>query len=223
MSALAALSDTSRQRFEAQALPHLGGLYGQALRLTRRPADARDLVQETMVRAWTHFDQFEQGTNCGAWLNRILTNTFLNQVRRRLQERNVLESDGNAQVVEQLTVNSEGRQPTQSPERILTDQQLSDEVLRAMQLLAPEFRTVVVMSDLQGMAYKEISAVLDVPMGTVMSRLFRGRRILQENLREYARNAGILHATPAPSHAAPVDLNAFRAARQAAPRRALTG
>jgi len=204
---------STRASFELTAIPHMRGLYGAALRLTRQPDDALDLVQETMFKAYRHFNQFEAGTNCQAWLFRILTNTFINQYRRRMKERELLESEGQAQVVEHLTVHSEGKRPTREPERAMADRFLSDEVLDALEHVPVDFRTVVILADIHGFSYKDIADLLDCPVGTVMSRLFRGRRLLQEQLFEYAADQGILSPNRDGGTEGPLDLQAYRARR----------
>jgi RNA polymerase sigma-70 factor (ECF subfamily) len=164
---------------------------GAALRLTRNRGDAEDLVQETYLKAYRHFDQFEAGTNCKAWLFRIQTNTFINRYRRRLKERRSVECEGEAQAVEHNTVNPDAKQLTLDPAGAVADRSLSDEVLDALEQVPLEFRNVVMLADVHGLQYKDIAELLDCPMGTVMSRLFRGRRLLRESLREYAAESGV--------------------------------
>lgn len=182
--------------FETQALPHQERLFRQALRLTGKRADAHDLVQDTLVKAWLHFAQFDVSSNCAAWLSRILTNTFLNGRRRAVQERNALETQGNAQVVELHTVDAHNRKPMRSPEALMGERQLSDEVMAALAQMPPDASSVLVMAELWGMSYKEISEALGVPAGTVMSRLSRARKLVKPSLLSAARDLGLPGAAP---------------------------
>ncbi len=155
-----------------------------ALRLTRSPADADDLVQETLTRAWTFWDRFEPDTNARAWLHRILYNTFVNGYRRKRREREALRrSDAGAM------------EPTPPPQ--LAAELLGDEVRVAIERLRPEYRHVVVMVDLLGFSYTEAAAAAGCPLGTIMSRLHRGRRTLESQLRGYAAHLGYATSTPA--------------------------
>ncbi|MBI5498377.1 MAG: sigma-70 family RNA polymerase sigma factor [Deltaproteobacteria bacterium] len=163
----------------------------RALRLCRgRHADAEDLVQDTLERAFRHMDAFEMGTNFAAWLTRIMTNTFLNGVRRSVRERAAVEVDANAHVVARQTGFGADR-AAPAPDAGVTTDALSDAVVYALENLPRDFRRVVVMSDLGEMPYKDIAVALDCPTGTVMSRLFRGRRLLQDQLRGPARQMGL--------------------------------
>lgn len=200
------------ENLEREAMPHARALYGAALKLTRSPADAEDLVQETMLKAFRAVAQFEPGTNCKAWLFRILHNTFINKYRRRVKEREILE--GREKVAAQyFMVRPEGHKATLDPERAITDRAMSDEVVHALADVPVDFRTVVVLSDVEGMSYKEIAAVVGIPVGTVMSRLHRGRKILQEQLFDYAVKEGVLKARDADSGAL-LDLEAYRNRRR---------
>ncbi|WP_407921613.1 sigma-70 family RNA polymerase sigma factor [Corynebacterium epidermidicanis] len=181
---------TLAQRFETEALPLLDQLYGGALRMTRNPADAEDLVQETYMKAFQAFESFKPGTNLKAWLYRIMTNLYINSYRK-------------AQ-----------RQPSQLPTEEITDYQIyssashhftglesaevealktipDDEVSAALNGLSEEYRMVVYYADVEGLAYKEIAEILDIPLGTVMSRLHRGRKQLRGALKEVAAGYGI--------------------------------
>ena len=180
-----------RDAFEADALSHIDALYRTALRMTRSEADAQDLVQETYVRALRFREQFTPGTNLKAWLFRILTNTFINEYRRRSRTPETTELDD----VDEFSLYrrmSADRAASSSPdpEREFLDGIISTEVREALAALPEKFRTTVLL-DVEGFAYKEIAEMLDIPIGTVMSRLHRGRRFLQKRLYELARERGI--------------------------------
>jgi RNA polymerase sigma-70 factor (ECF subfamily) len=185
-------TERSRGEFESLALPHLDGLYAAALRLTKNPRDAEDLVQDAVLRAFRFFDKFERGTNIKAWLYKILTNTFINRYRRTTKERNIVEDERDS--VQDRLVSRDSANVAEDPERAFFDRLLSDDVLRAIDSIPVDFRLTVILADLQDFSYKEIADILDVPVGTVMSRLFRGRRLLQAQLSEYATASGVLHA-----------------------------
>jgi len=184
-------TDRMRREFEGLALDHLDALYSAALRLTRNERDAEDLVQDTFLRAFRFFEKFERGTNIKAWLFKILTNTFINLYRRKVKERTVVEGAANQGGNERM-VAREAVEGAPNPEDTLFDRLLSDDVLRAIDRLPIEFRLVVILADLQEFSYKEIAEVLDCPVGTVMSRLFRGRKQLKEMLLGYAIESGIV-------------------------------
>jgi RNA polymerase sigma-70 factor (ECF subfamily) len=186
---LGAQSDRTRREFEQLALPHLDGLYAAALRLTRNEREADDLVQDGVLRAYRFFDRFERGTNVKAWLFKILTNTFINKYRRKVKEREVVETASNEATAPQVVM-APGAAGSINPEQALFDRLLSDDVLKAIDKLPIDFRLVVILADLQEFAYKEIAEILDCPVGTVMSRLFRGRRLLQKELAGYAAEHG---------------------------------
>ena len=176
---------SKRERFEREALKHVNELYATALRYCRNQKDAEDLVQETLLKAYAAWDSFREGTNCRAWLFRILTNSFINEYRRNVKERRW---QGRGEPI----ICPRRRQQARDPEGAILDKALGDEVVKALGELTPDFRTVVEMADLKGMSYKEISRQLNCPMGTVMSRLYRARRALEEGLKEYAREVGVL-------------------------------
>ncbi len=206
--ALSAQSKKERD-FEREAMPHLPALYGAAMRLTRSPADAEDLVQETTLKAFKAFEQFEPGTNCKAWLFRILTNTFINKYRRRVKEREILEGSERT-AAQHFLVHPQSKRPSLDPENAYVDKFLSDEVLKALSAVPVDFRTVVVLSDIEGFSYKEVADIAGIPVGTVMSRLFRGRRILQEHLFDLAVERGILKPQRDGGEDAPLSLEDYR-------------
>ena len=183
----------SREAFEKEALPHLDALYAVGLRLTRNERDAEDLVQDTILRGFRFFDRFEAGTNCKAWLFKILHNTFINKYRRRVREREVagsIEAEGGAGPTLSVDALDEARDPERRLLEAL-DGLLSEDVKRALDAIPEDFRLAVVLCDLEELSYKEIAEVMDCPVGTVMSRLHRGRRLLQDKLRDYAAARGI--------------------------------
>jgi RNA polymerase sigma-70 factor (ECF subfamily) len=181
----------TRAEFESLALEHLDGLYSGALRLTKNERDAEDLVQDTFLRAYRFFDKFERGTNIKAWLYKILTNTFINRYRRKVKERSVVDGAERDTVHERFM--SRGvTERAENPERQLVERLLSDDVLKAIDALPLDFRMVVILADLQDFSYREIADILECPVGTVMSRLFRGRKLLQKSLLDYAIEQGLV-------------------------------
>ncbi len=182
--------------FEEVAMRHTDELYGAALRYTKNERDAEDLVQETMLKAFSFFHRFQQNTNCRAWLFKILTNTFINQYRRRVKEREILGEEN----LTTVTANFFSRETAafyQNPEKGLSSRTMGDEVKNALFSLPPEFRSVVILSDLMGFPYKDVAHVLDCPVGTVMSRLFRGRKQMRKHLVDVAVREGIVRdSTP---------------------------
>lgn len=205
---------TGRSEFEALTLEHMDALYGAALRLTRSPKDAEDLVQDTFLKAFRFFESFERGTNIKAWLFKIQTNTFINKYRRKVKEREVADSPAEDVVLDRF-VSAEQVRALQDPEGDFFGQLLSDEVIEALDQVPVDFRMVVILADIQGFSYKEIAEIVGCPVGTVMSRLFRGRRILQKQLYDYAIREGII--TPeANEHGEPISLEDFRERRKAA-------
>jgi RNA polymerase sigma-70 factor (ECF subfamily) len=206
----------SRKEFEATALPHLDALYGTAYRLARNPRDAEDLVQEALLRAYRFWETFEKDSNCKAWLLRILTNTFINEYQRKRRQREVLDAATAEQTATDGVLIHEGAQTQKSPEGVMLERSVSDDVQRALDALPADFRTAVVLCDVEGMAYKEIAEIMDCPVGTVMSRLFRGRRLLQQSLAQFAVEQGYVKAgadsasEAAAKDAAPIQLDDYR-------------
>ena len=175
-------------RFETEAMPFLGQLYGAALRLTGNPADAEDLVQQTFLRAYQAFEQFQSGTNLRAWLFKILTNTFISNYRKVQRQPKTVSADQN----EDFSLYDMLVQSNMTPEAELLDRLPDEEVRRALEDLPETFRTAVLLADVEGFSYQEIADMMDVPIGTVMSRLHRGRKALQKALWEYAHERGLV-------------------------------
>ena len=183
--------DERNARFEAQALEYLNQLYAAALRMTRNPADAEDLVQETYAKAYSAFHQFRPGTNLKAWLYRILTNSYINSYRKRQRQPQI--SDG-ADVEDWQLARAESHTSSglKSAEVEALENLPDSDIKNALGELAPDFRLAVYLADVEGFAYKEIAEIMGTPIGTVMSRLNRGRKQLRGLLSDYARDRGLI-------------------------------
>lgn len=184
--------DSERQQaFMKTALEYMDALYSTALRLTRNPLDAEDLVQDTYMRAYRFYDKFEQGTNFKAWIFKILTNTFINRYRKKAREPQRIEFDKIG-----FSYSEEDR-PKNLEDQIAKNDQIyhevfDDKVIAALNKLSDDFKLVVLLCDVHNFSYKEIAAIIKKPIGTVMSRLSRGRKQLQKYLEEYARQEGYI-------------------------------
>jgi RNA polymerase sigma-70 factor (ECF subfamily) len=189
---------TDRETFEREAMPFLGSLYNTAYRLARNSEDAEDLVQETFLRAYRSFDQFTPGTNLKAWLFRILRNAFINEYRKK---RAAPQEEDFAGIEETFESRIDGDRVTsiKNPEQEALEGALDEKVQRALDALPPDYRMAVVLADLEGFSYREIADILEVPIGTVMSRLYRGRKLLEEELLLYARSHNYLPGDSEPN------------------------
>jgi len=182
-----------RKAFDTEALPHMDALYRTALRMTKNVNDAEDLVQETYVKAYRFWDKFEPGSNARAWLFKIMTNVFINEYRSKSRSPmavNVDELDDNF-LYGQLATSS----PGDNPEKQLFAKIFDDDVKKAIENLPEDFRLVVVLSFIEGFSYQEIAEIADLQLGTVKSRLHRGRKLLQKELLDYAVKNGFIKDT----------------------------
>ena len=182
--------DALRERFERDVVPLLPNLYAAALRMTRNPTDAEDLVQDTYLRAFRGFSGFKEGTNLKAWLYRILTNSFINTYRKKQRQPQTVEGPDDLDewyLFDKLG----GRNVELSAETEVLDKIPDEAVKGALESLPENFRLPVLLADVEGFSYKEIAEIMDTPIGTVMSRLHRGRRMLRDMLSDYARDRGM--------------------------------
>lgn len=177
------------REFEEEAIPHMDVLYNFALRTTGNEDDARDLLQETYLKAYRFWDKYEKGTNIRAWLFRIMKNSYINRYRKETKEPATVDYDE----VENFynSIRAESTDPNDLQEKLFGNL-LGDEVSKALASLPDDFRTVVILCDIEGMPYEEIAQFVDIPIGTVRSRLHRGRKLLQQRLFEYAKNQGMI-------------------------------
>ncbi len=184
--------------FEEMAMPFVDSLYNTAYRMTRNAEDAQDLVQETYFKAYRYYDKFTEGTNLKAWLFKILKNTFINNYRKKQKQPFQTDFADIEESLESRVQQDAHRGPTR-PDEILLENVLDEHVQKAMDSLPQDYRMAVVLADLEGFSYKEIADILDVPVGTVMSRLYRGRKLLEESMLRYARDHGYLREVDEPS------------------------
>jgi RNA polymerase sigma-70 factor (ECF subfamily) len=180
-------------RFEEEALVHADALYGAALRMTRDRADAEDLLQETFLKAFRAYDRFEAGTNLRAWLFRILTNTYISTYRTRQREPQMTDVDDVEDLYLYRRLAASGL--SRSAEDAALDRLTAPEVLAALEDLPEQFRLAVLLSDVEQFSYKEIAEITEVPIGTVMSRIHRGRKLLQRALAPYAAEQGLMESS----------------------------
>jgi len=202
-----------RSRFEAEALPHLDALHAYALRLTRDDATAADLVQDTFVKALRFYDKYEEGTNCKAWLFRVMTNLFLNSLRNRARIA-VLEDESTPGVDLEASEAVAGQGFYRDTDAQALDRIVSKNVEEALGSLSPEFRTVLLLADLHDMTYEEIAEIVECPVGTVMSRLYRARKAMQSRLYDHALKEGIIRKQVETTSEGVPSLDAFRRRRK---------
>lgn len=191
------MDEARRKDFQEKALPLLDELYGAALRMTKNPQAAEDLVAEAFAKAWKSLDQFAPGTNIRAWLYRILTNAYINTYRKRRREPEKVSVDAyekpdDFHLYNRLSSQAGGTSP--DPVKTVIDRLTDVDFRRALDELPEEYRTAVVLYDLQGLSYQEAAEALEVPIGTVRSRLSRGRKMLQKSLWKHAQDAGLVGA-----------------------------
>jgi RNA polymerase sigma-70 factor (ECF subfamily) len=178
--------------FEREAVPHMDILYNYALRMTSNPDDAADLVQETYLKAFRFWDKYEKGTNIRAWLFRIMKNSYINKYRKETKEPDTVDYDDIQNFYN--SIKAESADPNDLQRKIFGGL-LEDDIAKALEALPEEFRTVVILCDIEGLSYEEIAEFVDCPIGTVRSRLHRGRKILRGMLFDYARKHGFVDDT----------------------------
>ena len=185
---------TTREDFTHDAMQHAPQLFSTAMRMTRNRSDAEDLVQETFIKAWRSFTTYQQGTNLRAWLFRIMTNTYINKYNAQQRKPTETELDDVEELFLYKRLGSvDQSQLSQSAEDQMLSLFTDDEVKKALEELPDQFRIPVLMSDVEGFSYKEIAEILEIPLGTVMSRLHRGRKSMQKMLYEYAKERGLIN------------------------------
>ena len=185
---------TTREDFTHDAMQHAPQLFSTAMRMTRNRSDAEDLVQETFIKAWRSFATYQQGTNLRAWLFRIMTNTYINKYNAQQRKPTETELDDVEELFLYKRLGSvDQSQLSQSAEDQMLSLFTDDEVKKALEELPDQFRIPVLMSDVEGFSYKEIAEILEIPLGTVMSRLHRGRKAMQKMLYEYAKERGLIN------------------------------
>jgi len=205
--------EASRVAFQNEALQHMESLYNAALYMTRGEEEAQDLVQETFLKAYRFWDRYQQGTNCKAWLFRIMTNTFINRNRRKQRLLTPIED-----AIAEASSATHDRSKSdfyQTPESSYMARLFPEHVQKAVEELPDNFRIPVVLADLHDFSYKEIADIMDCPVGTVMSRLFRGRKKLQETLFEYAVEQGYIPKKKALASDGTISLDAYREHKKA--------
>jgi RNA polymerase sigma-70 factor (ECF subfamily) len=183
------VANPKHEEFEREALPHMDILYNYALRMTGGPDDAHDLVQETYLKAFRFWDKYEKGTNIRAWLFRIMKNSYINRYRKETKEPDTVDYEEVQNFYNTIRADSVDSNDLQ--EKIFGGL-LEDDVARALESLPEDFRTVVILCDIEGLSYEEIAEFVDCPIGTVRSRLHRGRKMLQTMLYDYARQRGFI-------------------------------
>lgn len=182
------MSDERARQFEEQMLPHIDTLYRAALSMTRSPASADDLVQDTYVRAFQYFDNFEGGTNSRAWLFRILTNLYINSYRKKNREPEQVSFDQSEDFYLHSRLSDAHEKGAASPEEVIVQKVEVEAIRAAIDKLPVDYREVVVLADLNELSYQEIADMLEIPIGTVRSRLSRGRRLVQRSLWAYTQS-----------------------------------
>ena len=205
--------EASRVAFQTEALKHMESLYNAALYMTRGEEEAQDLVQETFLKAYRFWDRYQQGTNCKAWLFRIMTNTFINRNRRKQRLLTPIEDAINE--ASSATHDRVKSDFYQTPESTYMSRLFPEHVKKAVEELPDNFRIPVVLADLHDFSYKEIADIMECPVGTVMSRLFRGRKKLQETLFEYAVEQGYIPKKKALASDGTISLDAYREHKKA--------